>query len=150
LQGKCIKSAHIFAFISPHDLTSWRNMRSGTPLSPQEINDFIAKFSTSPANILVVFFDKSTAIGFSTVGKLKMVGGGFFSVQDEGDVGMTESPSFNASIPSLLRFPCEFTDPRIFGDDPRARAFFSEEVRFDFGLVFVLPNGILSIVQLEG
>lgn len=124
-------------------------MKSGTPLSPQEINDFIAKFNASPTNILVVFFDKPTGIGFTTVGKLKMVGGGFFSVQDEGDVGITESPSFNASIPSLVRFPCEFADPRDFKDNPRGAAFFTDEVRFDFGLVFVLPNGILSIMQLE-
>jgi hypothetical protein len=148
-QGRRIASAQFFASTSPHALTSWRNMKSGTPLSPQEVSDFIAKFSTSSANTLVVFFDKSTAIGFTTVGRLKLFDGGIFSVQDEGDVGITESPSFNASISGLVRFPCEFADPRSFKDDPKASAFFSTEVRFDFGIVFALPNGILSIAQLE-
>ena len=118
------------------------------PLSSQEIVDFISKLSTPSTKTLVIFFDKTTGIGFTVVGKLKLIGEGWFSVQGEGDVGLTDSSSFNASVVNLVHFPCVFTDPRDFKGNPRGEAFFKDEVRINFGLTFSLPSQMLSIMEL--
>ena len=125
-------------------------MSSAKPLSPQEVKDFIDKLITSPTKTLVIFFDASSGLGFTVVGKFKSLGEGVFSVQHENDdMGITEASSFNTTLSDLLRFPCLFTDPRDFKGNPVAKQFFEKEVRFGFGLTFAMPSRMLSILQLE-
>jgi hypothetical protein len=48
----------------------------------------------------------------------------------------------------LLGAACEFADPREFKNGPFA-AFFEQEIRFSFGLVFIFPNGsVLSFLDI--
>ncbi len=73
-------------------------------VSRQEITGLLYKLSTAK-RVLAIYFDIALTIGCSVAGKLKLLlPGGFFSVQNEGDCSITESPGLNASIETLLWF----------------------------------------------
>jgi hypothetical protein len=115
-------------------------------LSPQEISDFIRKFVTSPEKVLVVFHDIPSGIGFSVIGKFKVLEGGPIIVQGEGDPTITESSGFTTTVANLYRFPCAFMDPRDF---KAATAFLRDEIGIDFGLKFSIPDRVFSIMLLK-
>lgn len=121
-------------------------------LSQQEVTDFIDKLcNTSNTRTLVIYADTSAGFGFTVIGKLKSLGEGVLSVQHEDDdKGITDASSFNTTIADLLRYPCLFTDPREFENNPRGKEFFQKEVPFNFGLAFWIPQrGVLSLMQVN-
>ncbi len=120
------------------------------PLPPQLVKDFINKLATSPEKVLVMFLDMKLGIGFNVVGKLKLLEEGVLVVQDEGDPDITESSGLNTTLGDLLRFPCEFVDPRDFKSKPTATAFLRDEVPLDFALKFLIPDRVFSIMQIKG
>lgn len=119
-----------------------------TPLPLQLANDFINKLATSPEKVLVIFLDASHEMGFSVVGKLKLEEG-VLLVQEEGDPSIITSSGFHAPLANLLRFPCEFVDPRDFKTKPSAVALLRDGVPLDFALKFLIPERVFSIMQLK-
>ncbi|MFZ0631681.1 MAG: hypothetical protein WA399_03115 [Acidobacteriaceae bacterium] len=99
--------------------------------------------------VLAIYASATHGIQCGVVGKLKLFLEGNLSIQPEGNLSITEASALNTSIDSLLRFPCVFADSREFAKGPFA-SFFQEEVPFAFGLAFAFPNGLLSIMELEG
>jgi hypothetical protein len=115
-------------------------------LPPQNVSDFISKFVTSPERVLVVFLDRSSGFGFNVIGKFKLQEGGFVTVAGEGDPAITDAAGFHTTLANLLRFPCEFIDPRDF---KAAIAFLRDEIGIDFGLKFSIPDRVFSIMLLK-
>ena len=83
-----------------------------------------------------MFLDTATGLGFKVVGRLTLLEGGFLIVSEDGDPEITASSGFNTTVSNLLRFPCEFIEPRDFKDKPSAVALLRDEVPLDFGLKF--------------
>jgi hypothetical protein len=125
-------------------------MNAKSPLSSQEVTDFMHKFSTESKKILVFFVDVQLGLSFSQCGKVEMgAGGSPLMVRPAEGTSILDSSAFVTSLPTLLQLPCEFLDPRMFKGTPFA-AFFEHEVRFSFGLVFVFPNrSFLAFVEVH-
>jgi hypothetical protein len=115
-------------------------------LPPQDVSDLISKFVTSTEKVLLVFLDAPNGIGFNIIGKFKLLEGGFVTVAGEGDPTITDSAGFHVPLANLLRFPCEFIDPR---DYKTAIAFLRDEIGIDFGLKFSIPDRVFSIMLLK-
>ena len=119
-------------------------------MAPQEVIDFISRLNSPNLRTLVIFIDTAKQVGFSVVGRLAIETGGAERLVVFADQGssIAASASFTSSLPSLLRFPCMFTDPRHFKATP-FESFFEKDVQFHLGLTFALPNGALTLFELE-
>jgi hypothetical protein len=118
-----------------------------SPLSPQEINDFLHRLSTESKKVVALFADSKMLC--SVCGTARMVDG-FLVVSPQHDAGMAETSGIRVALAQLCAVPCEFIDPREFKNGPFA-SFFETEVRFDFCLCFMFPKGgFLSLVEMEG
>jgi hypothetical protein len=124
------------------------NTSSIHPLSPQDITDFLHRFSTESVKALVLLVNPSAAgMNFTVPGKLEISGDTLVvkPTPTPDRSGILEHCGFAASLPALLRTPCFFTDPRMFSG-PEA---LKREVPFSFGLTFVFPNGsILAFMEI--
>lgn len=116
-------------------------------LSPQEINDFLHKLSTESKNVVALFADFKVLCSVSGTGR---VDGQFFVVSPKHDVGMAESSALRVPLAQLYAVPSAFIDSREFKNGPFA-SFFETEVRFNFSLCFVFPQGgLLTLAEMEG
>jgi hypothetical protein len=96
--------------------------------------------------VLAIYFSASHAIACTVAGKLSKIQGELL-IHNEGASSITDASSLKVSIEPLLSRPCIFTDPREFANGPFA-SYFEKEVRFEFGLTFALPGGMLALVEL--
>ena len=108
-----------------------------SPLTPQQVKDFLHRLRTESKNVIALFADSRVLCSVS--GTAREVEG-FLVVSPKHDAEIAESSGIRVAIAQLLALPCEFTDPREFKGSPFA-SFFETEVRFDFGLCFVFPQG---------
>lgn len=120
-----------------------------TGLPPQDVKDLLHRLSTESTKVLAVFFNSQIVI--SVIGTIEMVASGAITLRSAtaGNPGILESSGLTAFMPFLLSVPCEFADPRLFDNGPFA-GFFREEVRFEFGLTFIFPDGsILVFMEIK-
>jgi hypothetical protein len=108
-----------------------------SPLSPQEIDDFIHKFTTDSKHVLAV--SASYGVHCTVNGTARKVEGSLM-VSPQHDVGMVETSGLRVDIAQLRTATCAFIDPREFKSGPFA-SFFDNEVRLNFCLCFMFPQG---------
>ncbi len=108
-----------------------------SPLSPQEIDDFIHKFTTDSKHVLALL----ATLGVHCIvnGTARIVEGSLM-VSPQHDVGMVETSGLRVEIAPLRTATCAFIDPREFKSGPFA-SFFDNEVRLNFCLCFMFPQG---------
>jgi hypothetical protein len=116
-----------------------------SPLSPQEIDDFIHKFTTDSKHVLALL----TACGVNCIvnGTARNVARSLV-VSPRHDVGMVETSGLTIGISQLRTATCAFIDPREFKSTPFA-SFFDKEVRLEFCLCFMFPQGgVLCLAEV--
>ena len=106
-------------------------------LSPQEIDDFIHKFTTDSKHVLALL--ATCGVNCVVNGTARKVEGSLM-VSPQHDVGMVETSGLRVDISQLRKATCAFIDPREFKSGPFA-SFFDKEVRLDFCLCFMFPQG---------